>query len=731
MSSSAMDNTPPKRVGFLRLKAVIGLPLVIGIALLVYNFTIDGAVKDFLVAQGAGMAGYAGKASVDEVKFSIFGPKLYVKNLHIYQAPPGGPEHTVLRAGEANLDLELLPLLERRLVVREIRATKIEFQRPLAASETGAPPPPPPQTENKDANDYIKQVEGFFKSDEFAEIRKWLEKIRASQQQAPVGQGDVNVKPAPQQPTLLDPGPAGRAAYVTRALADDKAPPAVVVMRAALEQLDFNFGKPGDKTLASSITDVKLEAKELSSDPVSYGRPITMSAGGNLGGDAGKRLDLDLVVRFDPKQLIKIEQVRGNASYAQVPLAGIVDTSIFGDYLRDLRMSVSYYAPEHAELAGRACISLSGNLTPPGSLDTQGSRLAVNIWLGGYKGTDAAAALMPSGIGFSVERVPLDGLLRQAGGSPAAVEPGATISFGTCDANGRTGTPEAAFTWHDGMNCRLRLSIDKLAIKPKAGNDKILGISSKDFCSAFNTFMTAQGKDATFQLSLFDAKGRFAPALEKPGTRGLIDGIVAVLAYTGAEANKAFDLPFTLSDKAVIKCASINADGSVRTMFGPDSMRGDLGDLRIRLLVKDIYAAKKAGRNEVMGIPAEHFTFAWNAMVATFPAEGFPFVLRLFNDKGVFEPTVVSPTPTELTTMLGAAVGISLFEKNFGQLATKFGPQFAQFQKGGLSAAPDIAKALTGGKVIDPKTLPVPIPKEIPKELPKEAPKLPNIKLPW
>jgi hypothetical protein len=223
-----------------------------------------------------------------------------------------------------------------------------------------------------------------------------------------------------------------------------------------------------------------------------------------------------------------------------------------------------------------------------------------------------------------------------------------------------------------------------------------------------------------------NAQGAFSPALESPGTRGIIDAMVGATAYTGAEMNRNFNLPFELVPEAVAQASSVDAQGKARTLNGPGSDSHDLKDLTLQVLLKNGYAARKAGHGQILGIPADYFTYAWNRMQKANP-NGFPVRLRVFDANGRFAPAIVGPSEKELVKQLGATVGIDDFGKNFAQIAEKYASDFPAFQKGGIQAAKDIA----GGKVPE---LPKELPKEIPKEVPKEAPKVPDVpkpKLPW
>ena len=1116
MSSS--DSTPapnaPKKVRLLRLNAIMALPILILPALLAYYFMIDGVVREQVLAQSVSLAGYNGNAEVESVSFTIFGPKLRISELRAFQ-DIDGKRHEVLYVGEAHFDVEFWPLLERRLVVNELTASRIKYESPLppppppagtgAGGGTTAPEESPPETANDYVNDYLKKVDEFLKSDEYRQGKEWLEKLRhymderAAEEEAARLRGEVP----------MEPGLAGRAPYVLAEMRKRGDPPSVIVKNAGIRELEFVLGSAGNKQLGSKLSNVELTAQSVTSDPVSYRLPMEFKAGGDLDGDKNRRVELGLVVRFDPVDLVKLEQVKGAFTIARLPLEGLVDTSSFGEVLDSAELSLVHYASEHAGMGGRTRLLVSGAITPPGfSLPGKPSKLTVSLWFGGFPQEQKFGAFLPSGLGISVENMALDRLLEKAGGFPLPLTKGATFSFGTCDERGLFDTPQAAVTWHNGFRLFLRLnfqnlrfdesaakgkqalglpadllakglnrvldgmskdgrqfeliagfsgkakefrfgierpglrtfvdacinalyltgddikglvelpfevtkdgtiglsSVDKtgarrapvfdvdqanteglsdlrvslslagLTIAPKAGQQSIAGLPADEFCSAFNTFMANQGdggvrfrcrvfndrgtlspalespglrglvdalvsvfsysglqlnqkynlpftlpddlkaqlrsvnadgsmrsfssngadsdsladlrismnvdnarispktgegkifglpardfcdafnrfsaaQSGSLKLTLraFDAKTSFSPALESPGTRGLVDAVIGAFSYSGRELNERFSLPFLVNESTTAKLESVGADGSVRTISSPGSEGSDLSDLRVALnllnaqispkpgqdkilglpakefcagfnqysekrkneplrltlrvfdgqnsfspalespgtrglldavintltfsgkqinetfdlpftvhelsslrsmsvtadgkprdekspgneasdlknlhvmaFVTNLYAVKKPGQDKILGIPADYFLFAWNAFVSSFPPTGFPLTFRVFDDAGKFEPSLAGPSTQVLLTMLGNSVGISAFEKNFGQIDAKFKNAFEAFKKGDMSKVGDIGKAVKDGKDIE-------IPKEIPKEVPKELPKLP--KLPW
>ena len=988
MSSSGDAQKPARPARFLRLNAIFALPVLIVPALLAYYFMIDGAVREQVLAQSVDLAGYKGQAEVEEVTFSIFGPKLTVRELRAWQDLEGG-RHEVLYVGEANFDVEFWALLERRLVVNEVTASRIRYESPRPepappGGPAGGPSPQPeapPKTPNDYVNDYLKQVEDFLNSDEYRQGKEWLEKLRKYMDE----REDKEAKEAARRQRELT-GQAGRPTYVTRALREQGVPPALVVKKAGVSELEFVLGTSGNAQLGSKLSNVELVAQSVSSDPLAYRLPMEFKAGGNLDGDAGRRVELGLVLRFDPEELVRLEQVKGGFTLARLPLEGLVDTSEFGDTLLGVELSLVHYAPTHPALGGRTRLTLAGGINPPGfSIPGKSSRLNVNLWFGGYAKENKLGPFLPSGLGFSVEHVALDGLLGKAGGLGLPVARGASFSFGTCDEQGRFDTPQAAVTWHDGLDLKLRLSVDGLkfneaeskgkqvlglpadllakglnrvmegmsadgkrlevmvgfsgkasdfkfgimrpglrtfvdacinalylnadeieslvelpfavgrqgriglfsadalgnrrtpafdleraqdeglgdlrvvlslsglTIAPRAGQSRIAGLPADDFCTAFNTFVANQGeagvkfrcrlfngegkfspalespglrglvdalvgvfgysgrqlnekfnlpfvlpddlqaqllsvdgagsprnfsspgadsdsladlrvalnvskarispkpgqdrifglparefcagfnqyaeglkgKPLSFRLRAFDGGGSFSPALESPGVRGLVDSIIGAVTFSGKQLNESFDLPFTVHELASVRSVSVTEDGKPRDLSSPGADLDSLGNLRLVVYVANAYAVKKAGQDKILGIPADYFIFAWNSLVSSFPQGGMPLTFHLFDAGGKFAPSLAGPTPQGLLTMMGSAIGIAAFEKNFGQIDTKYKNAFEAFKMGDLSKAGDLAKAVKGGKDISPAD----IPKEIPKELPKEPPKIP--KLPW
>jgi hypothetical protein len=190
-----------------------------------------------------------------------------------------------------------------------------------------------------------------------------------------------------------------------------------VVKRAALQELSVSLGKADGKRFVSKVTDLNLTAESVTSDPVAYGHAMKFIAAGNLDGSAQRRVELGLTLRFDPDELITLEQVDGSAGIKTLNISSLVDTGMFGDTLRDARLSVVRYASEHQGMAGRTRLQIAGLINPP----NYGSavKASFSLWFGGYRGDSAAAAFAPSGISMQVENFPLKPILGLAGGSPA------------------------------------------------------------------------------------------------------------------------------------------------------------------------------------------------------------------------------------------------------------------------------------------------------------------------
>jgi hypothetical protein len=953
----------PKRAGPLRLKAAVTLPLLFGAAALAYWFMIDDILAEQLVAQAKTYAGEHGEAEVAKVRFSIFGPQVRIENLRAWQALPDGTQHEVAFLGEAKLDLDFWALLERRLVVNDISATTIRLQEPWKAPTEQPPSDVPTDTNQPQLNDYLEKAREILQSEEVKDLREWLEKLREYTEE--------KQEPAPDEPPAdatespFEPGPAARAWFVDEALAREGAQPTVVVKHASLNELDVTWGTEDGSKFAHKVTDLELAAESVSSDPVAYRLPMKFKAAGNLNGQTERRVELGLTLRFDPDELIKLEQVDGAAGIKTLDISSLVDTKVFGGTLTDARLSIAHFASDHGEFSGRTRLQLAGAIQPPGFATAAKASFA--IWFGGFAKDTTGAALLPSGISVQVEDFPLQPMLQLAGGSPLPLAGDkATLSFGTCDASGNYATPESALSWHDGIKVHLRLQVKGLAfadpegdlaglpgafmvrglnrvidgmggldvivgfegsrqtialdlekpglrsfvdavinalsltapeissmielpfnvssnatfglasvnadgsqrdpklslegearhdlndlrvnlnlrdvnISPKPGQDSIIGLPANDFCRAFNAFMGTLGPEGlSLRTRLMNAEGAFSPALESPGVRGLVDALAGVLSYSGQQINTQFKLPFTISGDAVIKCESVDTNGTVRTLNSPGADGDDLGNLRLRLraanftvspkpgqgtilgvpakefctafnsfvqaqgpagvaldwalldaagnfspalkqpgtrglldgmvgtlrysgaqlnqnfnlpfklddtatitpssiepdgkprkidgpdsasndlkgltiavVLKNGYAAKKDGQATVLGIPADYFTFAWNKLQASYGPNGMPMRLRLFNDKGEYAPALLAPTETNLVKQLGNNVGIDDFSKDFTKLAQKYAAEFPAFQKDGLKVAKDIAE----GKFQPPK-------------LPDtETPKLP--KLPW
>ncbi|MDH5642007.1 MAG: hypothetical protein OEY28_12000, partial [Nitrospira sp.] len=447
-------------------------------------------------------------------------------------------------------------------------------------------------------------------------------------------------------------------------------------------------------------------------------------ASGKLDGDADREAAISLDLNFDPNTLLSVEQVGASASLKSLSLKGLLDPAIFGDTLTEATITFENFAPEHTELPGRTLLKISGAVLPPGAEQPVEAR--VDIWFGGHGG-GAAAPFAPSGIGASVQNVPLDPLLKQLGaeGMPK-IRPGARISLGTSDAAGSFDTPQAALTWHDGVRVHVRAVIDNLAFaQPKGGT--VGGLPADSLASALNRLMTAMKNRLEVQVGFVGAPGEFELALERPGLRNVLDAAIGVLELNGQEMNAEFDLPFTIDVKATATCASVDAEGRPRGIEGEPS--SSLADLRLRVSLAKAYAVKKKGHEKILGVPADYFTFAWNMLVAKLPDETIDLTIRLVDEKGRFSPTLVGPDGKQLLKLLGDAVGIDIFEKNFEQLKQKFDAEFKEFQKGGISKAEELGTKLAKGERIKPEEIIPDLPK-LPEKPPIKLPKKPPIKLP-
>ncbi len=976
---------PVRKPRILRLNAILALPILLVPAWALYFFMIDGVAREQVLAQALSVSGEGAQAEVEDVTFSIFGPKLSITGLRTWQHFEGRADHQVLYVGDVTFDVEFWPLLERKLIINDLSASKVRYAAPLTppapAGQPGKTPDTgePTKTPNDYVNEYLRKVEDFLKSDEYRQGKDVLEKLREYMDQRAKSEAERAKESPP-----LAPGAPSRASYVTAALQARGAPPSLVVKKAGVKELEFVFAEEGNKQFGQKLSNVELTAQSVSSDPANYKLPMEFKASGDLDGKAERRVSLGLVIRFDPAELVKLEQVKGEFTIAQLPLDGLVDTGEFGDMLSGAELSLVHYASEFPDMGGRTRLRITGALNPPGfSLPGKPSRLAVNFWFGGFRNDVPSQAFMPSGLGLSVENIALDGLLAKSGGFPLPLQKGASVSFGTCDEKGRFDLPESAVTWHDGFRLFLRMRVDGLHfdeagakgkqtvglpaellakglnrvlegfskegnrfeviagfsgragdfkfaikrpglrtfidacinalylngdeikglvklpfeiskegrialvsvdkqgvkrvpvfdvdqasdegladlrvnlslagfnIKPKQRESKIAGLPAEDFCEAFNTFINNQGQQgANFRCRLFNDKGVFSPALESPGVRGLVDSLVGVFSYSGKKLNEKFNLPFTLSESTTASLLSVNADGTTRNLNsvgadsdsladlrislnianavlspkpGQDNILGlpakefcagfnqfitdrkgapvkltfgifdkqsafapslvspgtrgildtfisqitlsgkglndsfdlpfkiadtasvrlvsvgadgkprddrsagadsdDLKNLRVVAFVSGMYAIKKPGQEKILGIPADYFTFAWNAFMSSLGPQGFPFTFQLMDGTGKFSLAIMEPNPQLMLTLLGNSVGVAMFEKNFGQIDGKYKNAFESFKKGDLSKVGDIAKAVKSGKdlpggITDP-----------PKEIPKEVPKIP--KLPW
>ncbi|MCB9893740.1 MAG: hypothetical protein H6839_04780 [Planctomycetes bacterium] len=631
----------PKKVRFLRLKAAVALPLLFGVAIIVYWLMIDGVIADQLVAQGKAYAGKGGEAQVGRVHFSIFGPKLEIDEMRVWQDLGDGREHEVAYLGSAKLDIEFWPLLERRFVVNDIRATAIRYQGPRKEKAEPETADVPTDTNQPELNDYLKQVKDILQSEEIDSLRDWMEKLHEYMEEKEAPPDEEPSEPPPPQEEPEELGPSGRASYVEEALGAIDAEPTVVIKHASLDELAVTFGREDKNRFAYKVTDLELSAESVSSDPVLYKQPMLVKAAGNLDGLAERRVELGLTVRFDPKDLVTLEQVDGTAGIKTVNISSLVDPKVFGGTLSDARLMVTHFASDHAEFSGRTRLQLSGSIQPPNFKNT--AKASFSLWFGGFRGTTTASAFLPSGISVQVEDFPLNPILDLAGGSPLKLaNDQATISFGTVDSNGRYATPESALSWHDGIKVHMRLQVKGLSFADPEGD--LAGLPGTFVTRGLNRVIDGMG-GLDVIVGFQGSKNRIALDLEKPGLRAFIDAVINALTLTAPEIKSLIDLPFEVSSSATFGLASMNADGTVRDpkLSLDGEARHDLNDLRVGLNLRDTTIAPKPGQTSIIGLPANDFCRAFNAFMATLGPDGLSIRTRIMNEAGTFSPALESP----------------------------------------------------------------------------------------
>ncbi|MCF6228356.1 MAG: hypothetical protein L3J82_06795 [Planctomycetes bacterium] len=928
--SSDEEPASPTSAKLLRLEAAASIPILLAAFGVAYFFTIDHILAEQLTNNSAA-AFENGESSVDSVNFSIFGPKLEINNFQVWQNTDNG-QHKIVDIGRANLDIELVPLFSGRIVVNEALLAKTTLQTPLS-KEQPEDESLPDKTGSDQLSEYLKKAQDLINSDEVKDLREWLDKLKEyqdenSEEDEPETKGKGGKGKSAPADTSDDPGIPRQAWYIAEREKQVGATPRVVIKKAAIEELNIVLGQ-GEDRFVRSLTNVNLEVQSVSSAPVAYGQPIKVTASGELDGDKTRTLKLGGVVQFDADQLIKLKQVDAGIELAQINIAGLADEAVFGKLMKNAKLTITNYASSHETFAGRTSIAIVGDIFPEG---TQKARAGLNLWFGGL---DGDAGMVPTGIGFHLQKFPLTKILALSGGTPLSVEDnGALITIGTCDAEGNFDTPEAAIHWADGLGVNIRLKVDslkfsasggdvaglpgglvvrglnnvitemggldiivgfsgkpedvslslikpgvrsfvdavvnsldassadikavidlpfnvsdnaklsftsvnadgskrdpKLSISgsarhdlndlrvsinfknllasPKPGQNSIAGLPAADFCAAFNKLVSAED-GLSIRTRIMDDTGKFSPALESPGLRGITDAMIALFGYTGAQINQRYDLPVLIADNADLILKSINDDGSIRGLssngadsdslanlriatlgtgltirpktghskvmglpsvefcdmfnrfaksqkdgltldwrvfdkqsefapsllkpgrrglvdamlygreysgaelnkffsdvpfqFVPDanarilsigsdgSESNSLGDLLISVTLKNGFVAPKKGVTNIYGIPAQHFTFAWNKLQDAYRAQGFPMTLRLTDGTGNFKPAMQSPTEGQLIKQLGQTTGIANFKTGFRALSKKFGVEFGEFEKGGLGAAEKIAK---------------------------------------
>lgn len=640
------------KASLLRLKAIILTPLLLGAASLTYYFTIDGIMADALISTSASIAGDDGHAEVGDVTFSIFGPSLEFNDLQAWQTVDG-EDREVLYVGNAKLDVDFWALFEHRLDVKQATVTTARFAPPKS------PPPEAedgPTTDEEDLQGYLESAREILNSDDVQQLRDWLEKIREYQSES-----DDDASDEEEKEPRIDLPASPRADYVRRAFAILDQPPTVLVREAGIEKVDITFTNDEGSRYVKSITDLHLKAHNVSSDPAVWKKPMEFSAAGNIDGDANKRAEIDLTLRFDESELVTLEQIDGRVKLASLNISSILDRNIFGDTLSNATLSLERYDSSHPKYAGRAVLRVEGALTPPAT--GRMSMASIGLWFGGYNKTDAPFA--PSGISVHVTDMPLSNIWKPDD-SGLPIMDGATVTLGTCDSEGNFGSPDAALSWHDGLSVNLRLQVTNLRFREDDG--ELFGMPAPLVARGLNRVIAGLG-GLDLVLGFRANKNEFSPELLRPGSRDFLDAVVNALALTSTDIRSIVDLPFAINDQATFSLSSVTPDGTARkpALTVQDAPSHDFGDLRVAINIHGLNVQPKPSESTILGLPSDEFCRAFNAFFDGLGPNGLNVRTRLFNADRAFSPALESPGVRGVVDAM-----INAFSYSAREINTKF-----------------------------------------------------------
>jgi|GEM_PF-6581915 len=611
-----------KKRGPIRWKAAAAIPFVFVSFVLIGWILGDSMAEEAIRSAMIEGFGPSTHVEMDDVSFSIFGPKLSVENLRVYQPTKSlyfnaeDPDFDllaeqmeglsedyahddwseILAMGTLNVDVDFWPLLSGHFYGNlDLRDALVQPDNinPMDAPKPGTPPSAggsggaggaagaggtgtgtgaaeeaPEDSEVDSLNEIMDEFEKW-RNDPWVQrgieyAKDWREsRDEEGESEAEIRERNLKAR------SMLPASPA----YIMEAMAGNMRPN-FLLREIKAGQMDVKFGRSTHKhKLGESKDEGVLTVRNVSSDPVLWGEFI--SAEGKLGSA------LTAEVNYSKKA-----EDQGKPSKIHVALSdGLLD-GVFGKGLTEARAGLLLFE-EPRQLSGGMTstdvFNLSGNVSG-GSFDA-------SLWIPRRGGFGA--------LGFAMRDVPLDEIAKGLGDLPFGFTPGMTGTITTCTPDGKgvysADDPSSCFVvGKDGVSVTLSLKFSGGGLTPKAGQS-VLGIPGEDFCEFFNAWLLRQG-EAEFRFQL-DTNADGSPfKLLYPGDRWLVDSLIDSASITGAKLSQwgGSSIKFAADGNVALRSVDLASKNRLSDSGEPlsddnaDRMSDSLGSLRARAVMKEL-----------------------------------------------------------------------------------------------------------------------------------------------
>ncbi|MCA8939249.1 MAG: hypothetical protein KDB07_05565 [Planctomycetes bacterium] len=602
------------------IKALVLLPLSVlvlaTLTLLAAPIFAKSAVKETLAQNFANEV----RVDLDNVDFSVFGGTLKAEGLRVYDPEAlGGTK--LLDVKHFSVEVGLLDVLAGRFEIAKAVVDGLYIApAPLLAAYEGKPEERPrtielesiqlPETLGETAgklNEFIQRQEVRDILDAYDLYQKHYKNKQADD----LGGGETSELPPPQvenepakesAPPSASPVKRRMPAYVEYEI--EKAHgPLFVVNEISVSNVEVSFkGVRREEEKPSHYLGTGIEIRNVSSDNARLGLDIEVLGSFRLDTSEGKAIFIDAILAPQAKVGQPLLELRAHPEgFGGLRwFKGVTSTAP--------RLSFQLISEGNEKYTKRVDIVMphQGAL---GSGQIQASALY----------SDAGDI----GLALEVENLPASTIVGDLKTSAFGVSESATISFKTIGAKKGfiifegQGTPTMLF----------ELKARGLELTPKAGQ-KVLGLTSEDFCKYFNVVAAGEG-ELKMRFGYIADKGF---ELQSPTPRALMDSIINLVSLDAEDLNGE---GITFGGSGQVTLESVDTEGVKRSLNHQPAGETGLGNIRVAVRVGEIQVINAS--KPVLGIPAATFKDAWNRATADGGLKGI-LGFRLTNEAGELAP---------------------------------------------------------------------------------------------